>query len=233
MKNFKMFLAAVAVPAMFAAVFSLSGCEKEMPEMDSPPAAWQSKLDQLPGKFKRTIELHDGANAVTLGIASESLEELNAFASTVNVKAVTEMPEADTDGPLKASPATGQNTTNHIEANAVHICMLNEIKQSGVVGFRMQVFGNESISVGKIENSGYYGGQRVFYSWEAPHYFQVSSVGNYCVLGTFYYTPNGGPTWTKLFDFGACHSSVVYQNASNSVDIRLVANGQFYYVYWY
>ncbi len=220
-------LKAVLLPALFVAAFSLTSCKKESLEPTKYP-----ELQMLPGKYKRIVTLQDGGSTVTLGIAADNDAQLDDFEVNVVLKGLTALPETEPIDIAINNEVLDAPDLGAIDSEAVHICILEEKKGAGIVGFELQV--NTKTLLGKIGTSGNYSGMKVFYSWEAPHYFRVNSVVYYCVDTWLYRVPNSTPNWTWVNYFHLCQSANhTWQFSSNAYDYRLIANGPLYHVQWY
>lgn len=191
----------------------------------------------LPGKYRRVIELHDGASSAKLAIASDDENAIARFVENVKLEAVTG------PSPLVEQAESAPKPTEIEQASdksAVHVCILDEQLEEGKVAFSLNV--NSVPATGKTSEFGYYTGNAYFYSFYANHFFKITPLGGHCVYtwlrarSSAYpnSTPwSGGAAGTLIASSYNCYTVKEYWSTSTSLEFRLQAFGYFYSVSWH
>jgi hypothetical protein len=226
MKTIQKMFSATFVCAAMITIFSFTGCQKEEVQPATHP-----ELQQLPGKYKRTVTLQDGDNRITLGIAADSLHLLDAFEANVSVQATMEVPLAlsASEEASSALPST-ESVASAWNAQDVHIVVLSKSVSPEVKGFKVTMKMPEGQENGKTNSSGFFQGQHVHHSYSAPHRFSI-----YPVVGRlnvwFFYKYNNGTVWLHWFEYHGYNAIQLY-NTNNNIDAAAKVNSTNYYIIW-
>jgi len=229
MKNLKVNLGLLSLLAVIAVSVFFTSCEQEeIVLLDETVLEIASE-----SKFKKEITLTDVSkkSSVVLVVSSDNEEILDLYNDkSLIVEPIFEKPTTIDEGEFVG----GIEVADDIPG--VHIKLLGKSLKSGAVGFRLLV---DLPETGYAKGSGWYSGNKYFYSTVGSHHFYVAPRNSSNCVSAWFSQKWNWNSWADRSCWGPCSGYYLCttgkdKSSSNRLkDYRLQANGNDFHVYWY